>query len=115
MPALLYEQIPSMAKVRVGPIGSWKKWLTETLGSEVGICWIWALKEKEPPTPEIPPEFQNFSPRRVVERTFGQLRWNRRLPKDYEFLPETADTFVYLGKDTMLASTCASFHNSSPI
>ena len=32
----------------------------------------------------------------VVERTFGWLTWCRRLNKDYELLPETAQTFVYL-------------------
>ena len=32
----------------------------------------------------------------VVERTFGWLTWCRRLNKDYELLPETAETFVYL-------------------
>jgi putative transposase len=32
----------------------------------------------------------------VVERTFGWLNWCRRLSKDYEQLPETAQTFIYL-------------------
>lgn len=32
----------------------------------------------------------------VVERTFGWLNWCRRLNKDYELLPETAETFIYL-------------------
>jgi putative transposase len=32
----------------------------------------------------------------VVERTFGWLCWCRRLNKDYELLPETAETFIYL-------------------
>lgn len=32
----------------------------------------------------------------VVERTFGWLVWSRRLNKDYELLPETAETFIYL-------------------
>jgi putative transposase len=31
-----------------------------------------------------------------VERTFGWLTWCRRLNKDYELLPETAETFIYL-------------------
>jgi hypothetical protein len=33
----------------------------------------------------------------VVERTFGWLGRNRRLSKDYEFLPETEEAFIYLG------------------
>lgn len=32
----------------------------------------------------------------VVERTFGWLNWCRRLSKDYELLPETTETFIYL-------------------
>jgi putative transposase len=37
-------------------------------------------------------------PRRwVVERTFGWLGRNRRLSKDYEFLPETEEAFIYVG------------------
>lgn len=36
-------------------------------------------------------------PRRwVSERTFGWLNHNRRMSKDYEFLPETSETMVYL-------------------
>ena len=32
----------------------------------------------------------------VVERTFGWLMGCRRLNKDYELLPETAETLIYL-------------------
>jgi transposase len=32
----------------------------------------------------------------VVERTWGWLNWCRRLSKDYEILPETAETFIYV-------------------
>ena len=32
----------------------------------------------------------------VVERTFGWLMGCRRLVRDYEFLPETSETFIYL-------------------
>lgn len=32
----------------------------------------------------------------VVERTFGWLNWCRRLSKEYEQLPETTETFIYL-------------------
>jgi transposase len=34
-------------------------------------------------------------PRRwIVERTFAWISFNRRLSKDYEYLPETSETFV---------------------
>ncbi len=32
----------------------------------------------------------------VVERTWGWLNWSRRLSKDYEALPETSETFIYV-------------------
>ena len=32
----------------------------------------------------------------VVERTFAWLNWCRRLSKDYERLPETSETFIYI-------------------
>ena len=32
----------------------------------------------------------------VVERTFGWLMGDRRLVRDYELLPETSETFIYL-------------------
>lgn len=32
----------------------------------------------------------------LVERTFGWFNWCRRLSKDYEILPETTQTFVYV-------------------
>ena len=32
----------------------------------------------------------------VVERTFGWLMGCRRLVRDYELLPETSETFIYL-------------------
>jgi putative transposase len=31
-----------------------------------------------------------------VERTFGWFNWCRRLSKDYEILPETAEAFIYI-------------------
>ena len=47
----------------------------------------------------IPLEKKGFVllPKRwVVERTFGWLNWCRRLSKDYERLPETSETFIYI-------------------
>ncbi|WP_292853879.1 transposase [Nostoc sp. NMS8] len=40
--------------------------------------------------------FQTTSKRWVVERTFGWLNWCRRLSKDYERLPKTSETFIYI-------------------
>jgi len=33
---------------------------------------------------------------KVVERTFGWLMGSRRLVRDYELLPQTSETFIYL-------------------
>jgi putative transposase len=42
-------------------------------------------------------------PRRwVVERTFAWLNHNRRLSKDYEKLPESSETFVYLAMTRLM-------------
>ncbi|CDN15452.1 Mobile element protein [Richelia intracellularis] len=32
----------------------------------------------------------------VVELTFGWLNWCRRLSKDYQRLPETSETLIYI-------------------
>ena len=40
--------------------------------------------------------FRVVPKRWVVERTFGWLHWCRRLSKDYERLPQTSETFIYL-------------------
>ena len=40
--------------------------------------------------------FRVLPKRWLVERTFGWLNGCRRLSKDYEGLPETSETFIYL-------------------
>lgn len=40
--------------------------------------------------------FIHLPKRWVVERTFGWLNWCRRLSKDYERLPKTTETFIYI-------------------
>ena len=48
-------------------------------------------------------------PRRwVVERTFGWLNHNRRLSKDYEVLPETAEAMIQLAMIHVIARRLAS-------
>jgi transposase len=47
-------------------------------------------------------------PRRwVVERTFAWLSRNRRLAKDYERLPETGETFLYMAMSRILIKRLA--------
>ena len=48
-------------------------------------------------------------PRRwVVERTFAWLSFNRRLNRDYEFLPETSETFIYTAMIRLMVRRLAS-------
>ena len=46
--------------------------------------------------PEQTKGFLLLKKRWVVERTFGWLMGCRRLVRDYELLPETSETFIYL-------------------
>lgn len=46
--------------------------------------------------PEQTKGFQVLKKRWVVERTFGWLMHCRRMVRDYEKLPETSETFIYL-------------------
>lgn len=43
-----------------------------------------------------PSGFMLLKKRWLVERTFGWLMGCRRLVRDYELLPETSETFIYL-------------------
>jgi hypothetical protein len=55
-----------------------------------------ALDPKKLPPPKGP---RAFLPKRwVVERTFSWLAQNRRMSKDYERLPESAQAFIYVVK-----------------
>jgi len=57
----------------------------------------WVQKDKiqefEPP----PKGFQVQPKRWVVERTFAWLNRNRRLSKDYEYLTEISESYLYIG------------------
>jgi len=46
--------------------------------------------------PEQTKGFVLLKKRWVVERTFGWMMVTRRLVRDYELLPETSETFIYL-------------------
>ncbi len=46
--------------------------------------------------PEQTKGFVLLKKRWVVERTFAWMMGNRRLVRDYELLPETSETFIYL-------------------
>jgi transposase len=52
--------------------------------------------------------FADFLPRRwVVERTFSWIDQNRRISKDYERLPESAEAFIYVAMSRLMARRLA--------
>ena len=46
--------------------------------------------------------FQVLPRRWIVERTFGWLNLQRRLSKDYEALPETTETWIYISMSGLM-------------
>jgi putative transposase len=109
--APLAGQLPRMAKVWAdSAYQGLKKWLKETLGWDLevvkhwwtGLRWVWVPEGQEPPSLDIPAEFQVLPRRWVGERTLGWLGRNRRLSKDYEFLPETEEALIYLGMERLM-------------
>lgn len=61
-------------------------WVKATFG------WVWQVVKRNTDVKGF-----HVLPRRwVVERTFGWLNNYRRLSKDYEELPDTSETFIYI-------------------
>lgn len=82
----------------VGPL---QTWLWETFGWRLQIVahpggrGQWLRADQEPPVRL--PGFRPLPHRWIVERTIAWIGRNRRMSKDYEFLPATSETWVYLG------------------
>jgi putative transposase len=81
----------------VGPV---QTWVWETLGWRLQIVerpggrGQWLPADQEPPLRLR--GFQLLPRRWVVERTFAWIGRNRRMSKDYEFLPATSEAWIYL-------------------
>jgi putative transposase len=64
--------------------------------------WVWNLRTRNRIDFEMVKRIDKLKgfvvlPRRwVVERTFAWLSFNRRMSKDYELLPATSETFIYI-------------------
>lgn len=54
------------------------------------------------PTPIIPSGFHVLPRRWVVERTFAWLGFYRRLSKDYEYLTETSEAYIYAAMSDLM-------------
>jgi putative transposase len=81
-------------------IGPLETWVRQTLGWRLQIVerpggrGQWLLPGQELPVRR--PGFQPLPHRWIVERTFAWIGRNRRMSKDYEFLPATSEAWVYL-------------------
>jgi putative transposase len=76
-----------------------REWITERLGLSLEIVqsrprWVWVPKDVEPEP--LPEGFEVIKRRWVVERTFAWIWRNRRMSRDYEFLPATTETLIYV-------------------
>jgi putative transposase len=105
--------------------GRGKKWVEEALGlgvevvrkppkplpEKVAELWAmeWAKEGKKMDWQRLmPPRGFRVLPRRwVVERTFSWLGQNRRMSKDYENLPESAEAFIYAAMSRLMARRLA--------
>jgi putative transposase len=57
---------------------------------------------------QLPPKTFQVQPRRwVVERSFAWLNRNRRLSKDYEYLTEVSESYLYVGMIRILLKRLA--------
>ena len=79
-------------------------WIKEHLGWSVEVIlpprrWVRCPEGVEPPPM---PAFTVLKRCRVVERTFAWLGNYRRLSKDYEFLPATEESFIYLAMSRLM-------------
>ena len=72
-------------------------WAKETLGISLSI-----IKRT------LPKGFQVLPKRWVVERTLAWLGWNRRLSKDYELNPHSAECFLVLAATMVLLTRVTS-------
>ena len=81
-------------------LGPLQTWVWETFGWRLEIVerpggrGSWMREGQEPPARL--PGFQLLPRRWIVERTIACIGRNRRMSKDYEFLPATSEAWIYL-------------------
>src|ERR687893_1332425 len=81
-----------------------RTWIEEACGWTLEIVerprrWGWYPSDVEPPPM---PAFTVLPRRWVVERTFAWIGRYRRLSKEYEYLPESSETMVYLAMSRLM-------------
>ena len=96
-----------------------KTWARENLEIEIvkhwwtGVSAVWGAPGQEPPS--RPSGFHVLPHRWVIERTFAWISRNRRLAKDYETLPETGESFIYMAMSRILLKRLAKDSSISAI
>jgi putative transposase len=83
-------------------LGPLQTWVWQTLGWRLQIVqrpggrgqWLREGREPPPRRPGFPP----LPHRWIVERTIAWIGRNRRMRKDYEFLPATSEAWIYLSR-----------------
>lgn len=87
-----------------------KNWVEQHLGWRVELvehAWskakrgVWCPPGYEPPP--IPTGFHVLPRRWVVERTFGWLILQRRFVRDYEYLPASSESLIYITMSRLMA------------
>lgn len=110
-PWLLRQVQPSLPQLELiwadsayrGPL---QTWVWETLGWRLQVVERpggredWMRADQEPP-PRVP-GFQPAPHRWIVERTFAWIGRNRRMSRDYEFLPASSKMWVYLSMSRLM-------------
>jgi len=84
---------------KLAPEGVMRAWVREWNREGVSIGTKRFMPHKGP---------RPFLPKRwIVERTFSWLSQNRRMSKDYERLPESAEAFIYAAMSRLMARRLA--------
>ncbi len=106
------EELPRMRLVWAdrGYNGALKEWMRERLGWALSIVkpprrWVRVPEGVEPPP--YPKGFIVLPRRWVVERTLAWICRNRRMSRDYEFLPETTETLIYVAMSRLMLKRLA--------
>jgi putative transposase len=77
-----------------------RRWVREL--TKEGVHVDREKRQEEPKGPRA------FLPKRwIVERTFSWLSQNRRMSKDYERLPESAEAFIYVAMSRLMVRRLA--------
>jgi putative transposase len=75
------------------------RWAGETLDVDFEVVYPWwcQIKRYMPELyQKVEKGFKVIPKRWIVERTFAWLTFQRRLVKDYEYLPQTSESLIYL-------------------